>query len=136
MIYATRKSFFCAAHRYYDEKLSAAENEKRFGKCVNTHGHNYELEVTVAGDANPRTGMVVNLSELDAIIRARVLDILDHKNLQADVDEFRSVIPTTEMIAQFIWRRLDGGIPGARLFRVRLYEDSTLFVDCFGEGAG
>jgi 6-pyruvoyltetrahydropterin/6-carboxytetrahydropterin synthase len=135
MIYATRKSFFCAAHRYYDETLTAEENERRYGKCANTHGHNYELEVTVTGDADPRTGMVMNLSDLDAVVRTRVLELLDHRNLHVDIEEFRSVIPTTEMMAKYVWRRLDGCIPGAALFRVRLHEDSTFFVDYYGEDA-
>lgn len=133
MVHATRKSRFCAAHRYYDDSLSPEENRTLFGKCVNTHGHNYELAVTVRGPVDERTGMVVNLSDLDAVVRRRVLEVLDHKNLDVDIDEFRDIIPTTEMIARFIWRRLDGRIPGCTLHRVRLYEDEDLFADYYGE---
>ena len=133
MVYVTRKAFFCAAHRYYDETLSAKENEKRFGPCVNTHGHNYELEVTVVGDPDPKTGMVENLSVLDALIKERVINLLDHRNLNVDVGEFRKEIPTTEMIAKYAWERLKHSIKGAILYRVRLYEDPSLFVDYYGE---
>ncbi|MFH1756039.1 MAG: 6-carboxytetrahydropterin synthase, partial [Candidatus Latescibacterota bacterium] len=95
--------------------------------------HNYELEVTVAGEADSKTGMVVNLSVLDAIIKEKVIDLLDHKNLNVDIDEFKISIPTTEMIALFAWRCLHGRIGGARLHRIRLHEDPSLFVDYFGE---
>ncbi len=133
MVYVTRKAYFCAAHRYYDESLSAAENKDIFAACVNTHGHNYELEVTVTGVPDERTGMVVNLAVLDKIIKKNVIDLLDHKNLNVDVDGFKKTIPTTEMIAKFAWRSLAGKIDGAELYRIRLYEDPSFFVDYYGE---
>jgi len=132
MIFVTRKAYFCAAHHYYDESLSAARNKEIFAQCTNTHGHNYELEVTVAGDVDEKTGMVVNLAVLDKIIRENVVDLLDHKNLNVDVDDFKRVMPTTEMIAEFAWRHLTGKIDGAELYRIRLYEDPSLFVDYYG----
>ncbi len=132
MIYVTRKTAFCAAHRYYDDKLTPDENLKLFGKCTNMHGHNYELEVTVSGEVDNDTGMVVNLSELDGITKRRVIQLLDHKNLNEDIDELKETIPTTEMIVSFIWRQLEGNIGRARLVRVRLREDSTLFADYYG----
>ncbi|NIM20619.1 MAG: 6-carboxytetrahydropterin synthase [Candidatus Latescibacteria bacterium] len=134
MVYVTRRAFFCAAHRYYDQSLSSEKNREQFGPCVNTHGHNYELEVTVVGEPDEKTGMVVNLTSLDAIVKKRVIDILDHKNLNVDIEEFKSVVPTTEMIARYAWMRLENCIEGATLYRVRLYEDPTLFVDYYGEG--
>ncbi len=134
MIYVTRKTFFCAAHRYYDQRLSLEENRERYGTCTNIHGHNYELEVTVSGEPDEKTGMVVNLSELDAIIKRQVIDLLDHRNLNVDVESFRTTLPTTEMIARFAWRRLENHVEGARLYRIRLYEDPSLFVDYYGEG--
>lgn len=134
MVYVTRKAYFCAAHSYYDESLSAEQNERLFGKCVNTHGHNYELEVTVAGSADAESGMVVNLSDLDMIIKTNVIEVLDHKNLNMDVEDFKTTVPTTEMIAIFAWRCLRGKIGGAELYRIRLYEDPTFFVDYYGEG--
>ena len=134
MIYVSRKAHFCAAHRYYDESLSSEQNKEKFAACVNTHGHNYELEVTVAGIPDKETGMVVNLSLLDRIIKENVINLLDHKNLNVDVDEFKKVIPTTEMIAKFAWRCLQDKIEGPKLYRIRLYEDPSLFVDYYGDG--
>lgn len=133
MVYVTRKAYFCAAHRYYDESLSPAQNDEIFAACVNTHGHNYELEVTVTGVPDESTGMVVNLAVLDKIIKKNIIDLLDHKNLNIDVDDFRKTIPTTEMIAKFAWRSLTGKIDGAELYRIRLYEDPAFFVDYYGE---
>jgi 6-pyruvoyltetrahydropterin/6-carboxytetrahydropterin synthase len=135
MVYVTRKAYFCAAHHYYDESLSAEENNKIFAACVNTHGHNYELEVTVVGVPDEKTGMVVNLAALDKIVKENVTDLLDHRNLNVDIEDFKKIVPTTEMIARFAWRRLAGKVEGAELYRIRLYEDPSLFVDYFGEGA-
>ena len=133
MVYLTRKMYFSAAHRLYDERLSPAENEKRFGSCANMHGHNFLLEVTYAGEPNEETGMLVHLSDLDASVKKRVITELDHKNLNEDVAVFKDVVPTTENVARYLWERLSDAIPGARLHRVRLHEDHSLFVDFYGE---
>lgn len=135
-VYLTRKSRFCAAHRYYDHRRSPEENEVLFGKCVNLHGHNYTLEVTIVGDVDPDTGMVLDMSELDRLTKAEVIDILDHKNLCEDVKLLSDTIPTTEAIARFIWQRLEGKVPGGALFKVRLFEDEDLYVDYYGSRGG
>jgi 6-pyruvoyltetrahydropterin/6-carboxytetrahydropterin synthase len=134
MIYLTRKLYFCAAHRLYDDSLSPEENKDRFGSCTNVHGHNYVLEVTVAGEVDAHTGMVIHLSDLDSIVRERVIDRLDHKNLNEDVEEFRVVPPTAEIIAKYVWDRLEGAVNGARLHRVRVHEDHVSYADYYGEG--
>jgi 6-pyruvoyltetrahydropterin/6-carboxytetrahydropterin synthase len=134
MIYLTRKLYFCAAHRLCDDSLSPEENRERFGNCMNLHGHNYVLEVTVAGDVDANTGMVIHLSDLDTIVRERVIDHLDHKNLNEDVEEFKRVPPTAEIIARYIWNRLDGAFGRARLHRVRVHEDHVSYADYYGEG--
>lgn len=133
MIYVTRKTHFCAAHRLYDEALSQEANREQFGECVSLHGHNYVLEVTFAGTPDPRTGMVIHLSRLDELVKARVVNLLDHKYLNEDVTYFRSVPPTAEMIARFAWERLEGSVPDARLHRVRVYTDEWMFADYCGE---
>jgi 6-pyruvoyltetrahydropterin/6-carboxytetrahydropterin synthase len=133
MVYLSRRVRFSAAHRYWDPRLKPEENEARFGPCTRLHGHNYELEVTVAGRIDPDTGMVVHLGELDRVIREAVLEKLDHRHLNVDVPEFADTIPTTEMLARWIWRALEPRIPGGRLVRVRLYEEEDLFVDYTGE---
>jgi len=136
MVFVTRKLHFCAAHRLYDDSLSREENEKRFGRCVNLHGHNYVLEVTYAGEPDKTTGMLVHLSDLKGIVKERVVDLLDHKNLGEDLAVFRDVASTPEMIARFVWDRLRDAVPAARLHRVRLHEDHTVSVDYYGDGAG
>lgn len=135
MVLLTRKAEFSSAHYYYNEAWSQEENEKRFGKCANRngHGHNYTLEVTVAGDVDPVSGFVVDLKSLKEVIEREVLQVYDHRHLNLEVPEFRSVIPTTENIAIAIWRRLEAKIPGAHLERVRVYEMADLFADYCGE---
>ncbi|UCG51946.1 MAG: 6-carboxytetrahydropterin synthase [Candidatus Latescibacterota bacterium] len=134
MIYLTRKMHFSAAHRLYVDSLSPEENRKIFGECSNLHGHNYELEVTFAGEPDKTTGMVIHLSELDAIVKERVIDQLDHKNLDEDVDVFKTEVSTVEMLAKYVWDRLENSVPGARLHRVRIWEDDASFADFYGEG--
>jgi len=129
MILLTRKADFSAAHFYWNDAWSEEENARVFGKCANRqgHGHNYTLEVTVAGEIDPVTGFVVDLKQLKDIIEHEVVSVYDHRHL--------IMVPTTENIAVAIWRRLDGKIPNAKLHRVRVYEMPTLFADFYGEGA-
>ena len=136
MVLLTRKAEFSAAHYYYNEAWSQQENEKVFGKCANRngHGHNYTLEVTVAGEIDPVSGFVVDLKALKDVMELEVVQVYDHRHLNLEVPEFRSTIPTTENIAIAIWKRLEGKIVGARLQRVRVYEMPDLFADYCGEG--
>ena len=133
MVYLTRKLYFCAAHRLYVDGLSAEENRRIFGDCSRLHGHNYVLEVTFAGKPDPKTGMVIHLSELDAIVKDRVIDRLDHRDLNEDVEEFKTTPSTVEMIAKYVWGRLRGAVPGAKLHLVRIWEDQESFADYCGE---
>jgi 6-pyruvoyltetrahydropterin/6-carboxytetrahydropterin synthase len=136
VILLTRKAEFSAAHYYWNEAWSAEENARVFGKCANRngHGHNYTLEVTVAGAVDPVTGFVVDLKELKDTMEREVVSAYDHRHLNLEVPEFKTAIPTTENIAVAVWKRLLGKIPGkARLYRVRVYEMPDLFADYFGE---
>jgi 6-pyruvoyltetrahydropterin/6-carboxytetrahydropterin synthase len=135
MILLTRKADFSAAHYYWNDKLTPEENERIFGKCSNRngHGHNYTLEVTVAGEVDPVTGFVVDLKLLKEILEREVVSVYDHRHLNHEVPEFANTMPTTENVAIAIWRRLDGKIPNAKLFRVRVYEMADLFADFYGE---
>ena len=137
MIFLTRKVEFSSAHFYWNDAWSLEENERVFGKCANRngHGHNYTLEVTVAGQIDPITGFVVDLKQVKDILEQEVVSVYDHRHLNLEVPEFRSLIPTTENIAIAIWHRLDGRIPHARLHRVRVYEMADLFADYYGEFA-
>jgi 6-pyruvoyltetrahydropterin/6-carboxytetrahydropterin synthase len=135
MVFLTRKAEFSSAHYYYNEAWSQQENEKVFGKCANRngHGHNYTLEVTVAGEIDPVSGFVVDLKALKEIIEREIIQVYDHRHLNLEVPEFRSVIPTTENIAIAIWNRLEPQVTGARLRRVRVYEMPDLFAEYCGE---
>jgi 6-pyruvoyltetrahydropterin/6-carboxytetrahydropterin synthase len=135
MVLLTRKAEFSAAHYYWNDAWSQQENEKVFGKCANRngHGHNYTLEVTVAGEIDPVSGFVVDLKALKDVIEREVIQVYDHRHLNLEVPEFRTVIPTTENIAIAIWKRLEKKIAGARLERVRVYEMPDLFADYCGE---
>ena len=135
MILLTRRAEFSASHYYWNEQWTDEENQRRFGKCANRngHGHNYTLEVTVAGEVDPVTGFVVDLKQLKDVMEREVVSVYDHRHLNLEVPEFRTAIPTTENIAVAIWRRLEGKVPGARLNRVRVYEMPDLFAEYRGQ---
>ncbi|SHK60837.1 6-carboxytetrahydropterin synthase [Rhodothermus profundi] len=134
-VYVTRRVRFSAAHRLHNPARSEAWNQKTFGLCnhPNWHGHNYVLEVTVAGEPDPETGFVLNLSHLKEILETCILKKLDHKNLNLDVDFLQGVIPTTENLAIAIWRELESALPKGRLHCVRLYETEHNYVEYYGE---
>ncbi len=134
MMYVTRREHFSSSHRLFNPAWSDEKNELVFGKCNNPagHGHNYYVEVTVAGQVDPETGYVVDLKALKTVLIERVISKLDHKNLNVDVDFLRDVIPTEENIAIGIWEQLEGHIPQGRLYQVRLYETEKNFVDYRG----
>lgn len=130
-----RREEFSAAHRLESPHLGEAENRALYGPCFTDHGHNYALEVVVRGPVDPRTGMVMNLTELMRIVRERVIAAVDHKHLNRDVDFLAGVIPTAENVAIAIWERLEReleALPACRLHRIRLYESANNFVDYHG----
>jgi 6-pyruvoyltetrahydropterin/6-carboxytetrahydropterin synthase len=135
MVYLTRRAEFSASHYYHNPELTLEENRRIFGKSNNPHGHghNYTLEVTVAGDVDPRTGMVLDLKDLKKLLEAEVLRLMDHRFLNKEVPVFARKIPTTENIAIEIWNLLASKLPVAKLHRIRLYESPDLYVDYYGE---
>ncbi|MDR3735662.1 MAG: 6-carboxytetrahydropterin synthase [Acidobacteriaceae bacterium] len=135
MMLLTRKAEFSAAHYYWVDSWSEEENLRAFGKCANRngHGHNYTLEVTVAGEVDPVSGFVVDLKALKEIMEREVVGVWDHRHLNLEIPEFKTALPTTENIAIAAWKRLEGKIPGAKLQRVRVYEMPDLFADYMGE---
>jgi 6-pyruvoyltetrahydropterin/6-carboxytetrahydropterin synthase len=131
LAYTTRRFTFSAGHRYHVAQWSADENARAFGRLTVPHGHNYTLDVTVRGAIDPRTGMVIDLGELKEIVNAAVIERFDHADLNADA-LFRERIPTTENIALAVWELLAPKLGPDRLWRVRVWEDPTLFVDYDG----
>lgn len=135
-IFLTRRAAFCAAHRLFLPELSDEENMALFGKCAlpGGHGHNYEIEVTVAGEVDPRTGMVVDLKVIKQLIHERIIDRWDHQNLNTAVPELAGVVPTAENLAIAIWNGLESRLPAGRLHRVRLHETENNTVEYYGPG--
>jgi len=134
MLTLSRVYEFCAAHTLHCANLSAEENRKLFGKCNNPsgHGHNYEVHIAVTGSVNPETGMIIPLDELDKIVNEEVIERFDHKNLNTDVEEFREINPTGEMIAKVIWQKLENKLP-VKLVRVTLQETPRNIFEYSGE---
>ncbi len=138
MIYVTRKGHFSAAHRLFNPSFSDEKNEAIFDKCNNLrgHGHNYTLEVTVAGIPDPETGYVIDLKKLARLMDELVIDKVDHKHLNYDVPELLGIIPTAENIAIVFWRLLEPHITEGKLHMLRLFESENNFVEYRGEPVG
>lgn len=124
MVLLTQQFEFSAAHRLHCPALSDAENRATFGKCNNPsgHGHNYLIEVTVAGVPDARSGAVLPVPQFEQIVKQRVIDVLDHTHLNIDTPQFRDVNPSVENIARVIWQMLAGHVSPARLHTVRVWE--------------
>jgi 6-pyruvoyltetrahydropterin/6-carboxytetrahydropterin synthase len=117
-----RRESFNAAHQLCDPGLSDEENRRVFGKCANLHGHNYVLEVVVAGEIDPASGYVLDLKSLSDIIARQIIREVDHRNLNTDVPWLTGRVPTTENLAQAFWERLQPELPGGLLRSVRVWE--------------
>ena len=136
MVYLTRVEHFNAAHRLFNESWSEAKNVEVFGKCANAnwHGHNYELHVTVKGDPNPDTGFIYNAKTLGELIKDVIVERVDHRNLNLDVDFMKGKFTSAENFAMSIWNELKPHIEKstARLHCVKLVETPRIYVEYFG----
>lgn len=130
----TRRMHFNAAHRVHNPALSDAENARLFGKCNNPnwHGHNYMLDVAVAGEIDERTGYVMDLAELKRIVQREVIEKVDHRNFNLEVDFMQGLIPTSENIVVACWRVLAPQVAPARLQRLVLWETPNNYVEYEG----
>lgn len=135
LVYLTRRAQFSASHRLHAAALSDEENRKIFDKCNNPHGHghNYVVEVTVKGEVDGVTGMVLSLSDLKKAIEETVMKDLDHKHLNLDVEDFEHLNPTAENITVVLWRRLLKKLPPGLLHEIRLHETENNVVVYRGE---
>jgi 6-pyruvoyltetrahydropterin/6-carboxytetrahydropterin synthase len=134
MVYVTRKAHFSAAHRLFNPKFSDEENERVFDKCNNPrgHGHNYTIEVTVAGEPATDTGYVIDLKKLSELIDDVILTKVDHKHLNYDVPELSGIIPTAENIARVFWQLLAPHITNGKLSSIRVAESDNNFAEYCG----
>ena len=135
MVYLTRVEHFNAAHKLYNPEWSYEQNEAVFGKCANEnwHGHNYELYVTIKGEISRETGFLFDAKKLSNIIKEHVLEVLDHKNLNIDVNFLQGKMCSTENLVIGIWGQLQPHFPeGVQLHCIKLYETPRIFVEYFG----
>ncbi len=135
MIFLTRIEHFNAAHKLYNPTWSREKNETVFGKCANEnwHGHNYELFITVKGNVNKDTGFLIDAKKLSLIIKEHILDKLDHKNLNVEVDFLQNKMCTTENLAIGIWQQLQPHLPAdVALYCIKLYETERIYAEYFG----
>lgn len=136
MIYITRRETFNAAHRLFRSDWDDDKNLQVFGKCSNPnwHGHNYVLYVTLKGEVDPGTGFLINLKELSRIVKTRVTEKLDHKNMNLEVDFMKDVIPSTENLAIKIWEQIEEPVRtlGAQLHCVKISETENNFAEYYG----
>ncbi len=136
MVYLTRQEHFNAAHKLYNPHWSNEQNNAVFGVCANEnwHGHNYDLYVTVKGNPDPETGFVYDVKKLSQLIKSQVIDKLDHKNLNLDVDFMTGKLCSTENLAIAIWEQLVPHLPGSlELHCIKLYETPRIYVEYFGK---
>jgi 6-pyruvoyltetrahydropterin/6-carboxytetrahydropterin synthase len=136
MVYLTRLEHFNAAHKLYNPTWSKDQNDAVFGKCANEnwHGHNYELYVTIKGETNPDTGFLYDVKKLSDLIKTHILEKLDHKNLNIDVDFMNDKMCSTENLAKGIWGQLEPNLPGeVKLHCIKLYETPRIYVEYFGD---
>jgi 6-pyruvoyltetrahydropterin/6-carboxytetrahydropterin synthase len=137
MVFLTRRERFNAAHRLFKPEWTDGKNFEVFGKCSNPnwHGHNYELFVTIKGETNPETGFVINLKKLSEIVRNRIIEQADHKNLNLEVPFMKGRIPTSENIAIAIWEEIENDIIklNCKLHCVKVVETENNSVEYFGK---
>ena len=135
MVYITRIEHFNAAHKLFNPNWSKEKNEEVFGKCANDnwHGHNFELHVTIKGLPDADTGFVYDVKKLSLIIKEYVTDILDHKNLNVDVEFMKDKMCTIENLVIGIWNQLNPNLPaGVELHSLKLYETPRIYVTYYG----
>lgn len=135
MVYLTRAEHFNAAHKLYNPSWSKEKNDEVFGKCANDnwHGHNYEMFVTVKGDPDPDTGFLIDAKNLSGIINRFVIDKLDHRNLNLDVDFMHGKMCSSENLVIEIWNQLQPNLPAnVQLHCIKLYETPRIYVEYFG----
>lgn len=134
MLYVTKRVEFSSSHRLFNPTFTHELNEETFDKCnnVNGHGHNYVLDVTVSGMPDDATGYVIDLKYLKKIITEELVNLVDHKHLNYDVDFIRGYIPTVENLSVLFWRILESKLGNFKLHKITLYETPTSFVEYFG----
>jgi 6-pyruvoyltetrahydropterin/6-carboxytetrahydropterin synthase len=135
MVYLTRKEYFSASHRLFNENFSEEKNTEIYGKCAYPygHGHNYEVAVTISGEPDPDTGMILDLKKISDLIKEEIIEKVDHKHLNIDVDFLKGIIPTAENIAKAFWKILEPKIKHGKLYSIVISETTNNFAEYRGE---
>ena len=133
-MYITRRERFSTSHKLRNNNLSEKENEEIFGKCYNLHGHNYELFITVTGKINPKTGFVIDLKNLKHIVQVKIIQKLDHKDMN-NVDFMKNLVCSTENLCVKIWQELEAPIKelGAKIYKIKINETENNSFEYYGE---
>tara|TARA_B100000902_G_scaffold191213_1_gene182745 strand:- start:1141 stop:1557 length:417 start_codon:yes stop_codon:yes gene_type:complete len=131
-IILTKKYHFCASHKYGNDSWSDEKNLEIFGKDFNNHGHNYILEVSVTGPVNPDTGWLVDLQILNKVVKSNVVNVLDHSQIEKDIEWFNSKQPSSEELVVWIWNQIVKDFKEAKIHRIRLVETFTIHTDYYG----
>ena len=135
MPFITKQYKFCSAHRYWNAKWSKDKNRDIFGEDIKLHGHNYLLDIQISGPINPESGFIIDLKNLDSIVKTYVIDVMDHSQIEKDIAWFESQQPSTENMVIFIWQQIAHRIPKpSTLYSIKLQETPTIFTKYFGPG--
>ena len=126
------KYHFCASHKYGNDHWNEKKNYEVFGKDYNNHGHNYVLEVSMTGHVNPATGWLVDLGHVNKIVKSKVVNILDHSQIEQDIPWFKGKQPSSEVIVVWIWEQISKHLEGVELYRIRLVETHSIHTDYYG----
>ena len=128
----TKKYHFCASHKYGNSNWSEEKNYEVFGKDYNNHGHNYILEVSVTGPIDPDSGWLVDLQKLNVLVRSRIVDVMDHSQIEKDIDWFQGKQPSSENILVWAWNEIAPRMEQGTLHRLRLVETHSIHTDYYG----
>jgi len=133
MPYLTKQFKFCAAHKYWNDKWDNDKNYKVFGDDIKVHGHNYVLDVTITGEIDPDSGFIVDIQDIKTIVSENVIKVLDHSQIEKDIEWFKGKQPSTENLVIFIWEQIFSKIKKpAKLYKIKLRETPTIFTEYFG----
>ena len=133
MPYLTKQFKFCAAHKYWNEKWSKDKNYQVFGDDVRVHGHNYILDITITGTVDEDSGFIYDIQKLKSLVDNKVIKVLDHSQIQEDINWFKSKQPSTENLVLFIWESIASHIDKpAKLYKIKLRETPTIFTEYYG----
>tara|TARA_Y100001970_G_scaffold52986_1_gene67044 strand:+ start:17812 stop:18225 length:414 start_codon:yes stop_codon:yes gene_type:complete len=133
MPFITKQFKFCAAHKYWNDNWTEEKNKQIFEDDVRIHGHNYQLDITISGKPSEESGFIVNISELKDIVDKNVINILDHSQIQEDIEWFKTRQPSTENLVIFIWEQINPHINGKmKLHKIKLRETPTIYTEYYG----